>query len=255
MRAGSRFLDATPASVELIRRCTGEINPGPDHQQWYDKYAKAHTARLALDLDIVGALIAPGSAILEVGAIPLVLTCALVDRGYAVTGVDVHPDRFAAAVTALQVQVAACDVETDPLPFPDGAFDCVLFNEVLEHLRINPIHALREVRRVLRPGGTLLLSTPNLRSLNGVWNLLVHGRSYALADNIYDEFMTLERLGHMGHIREYAPGDVKVLLAKIGFRVDELIYRQRQRDRFAEAICRAQPGLRRFVSYVARVEG
>jgi SAM-dependent methyltransferase len=47
-----------------------------------------------------------------------------------------------------------------PLPFPDGLFDCVLLLDVLEHL-VDRDRVLEEVRRVLRPGGTLLLSVPN----------------------------------------------------------------------------------------------
>jgi SAM-dependent methyltransferase len=47
------------------------------------------------------------------------------------------------------------------LPVADGAADVVIMSELIEHL-VDPDGALEEVRRVLRPGGTLLLSTPNL---------------------------------------------------------------------------------------------
>ncbi|HWX18421.1 MAG TPA: class I SAM-dependent methyltransferase [Candidatus Binatia bacterium] len=45
------------------------------------------------------------------------------------------------------------------LPFPDGSFDTVVSTEVLEHLP-DPLRALREMQRTLRPGGHLILSTP-----------------------------------------------------------------------------------------------
>ncbi|MEJ8669191.1 class I SAM-dependent methyltransferase [Streptomyces sp. MS1.AVA.1] len=47
------------------------------------------------------------------------------------------------------------------LPFRTGSADAVLFSEVIEHL-VDPDAALDEIRRVLRPGGHLMLSTPNL---------------------------------------------------------------------------------------------
>jgi SAM-dependent methyltransferase len=46
------------------------------------------------------------------------------------------------------------------LPYPDGAFDKVVLSEVLEHL-IDDFAALREVRRVVRPGGTIAITVPN----------------------------------------------------------------------------------------------
>ena len=57
------------------------------------------------------------------------------------------------------------DLEPDaPLPFEDGDFDLVLLAETLEHVRDVQL-LLSEVRRVLRPGGTLALTTPATRPL------------------------------------------------------------------------------------------
>jgi SAM-dependent methyltransferase len=50
--------------------------------------------------------------------------------------------------------------DASKLPFADGSFDIVISDNVLEHLR-EPIHAIREVHRVLRPGGLFLAKTPN----------------------------------------------------------------------------------------------
>lgn len=55
------------------------------------------------------------------------------------------------------------DLSRDSIPLPDERVDLVLALEVIEHL-VNPDHMLREARRVLRSGGSLVISTPNLAS-------------------------------------------------------------------------------------------
>jgi hypothetical protein len=55
----------------------------------------------------------------------------------------------------------------------------------------------------------------------------------------------------MGHVREYAPGDVQPLLGRVGFDVKQLLFRNREGKAVSEAICRVRPELRRYVSYVA----
>lgn len=60
------------------------------------------------------------------------------------------------------------DIQADGcyLPFADESFDCVICAELLEHIR-NPIDVLKEVYRVLRPGGTLLLTVPFMFPVHG----------------------------------------------------------------------------------------
>ena len=238
--------------MELVRTCAGAISPDSDLERWYRKFSTGQATRLAVDLDIIDTFVERSAAILEVGAVPLILTLALARQKFSVAAVDIEPFRFEQAISEHGLNVVACNIETEALPFEDSSFDALILNEVMEHLRINPVFTLREARRVLRLGGTLLMSTPNLRSLNGIWNLAVHGRSYALADNVYDEYQKLERIGHVGHVREYAPGDIQALLARLGFVVEVLVYRGKQRARLAETFCRLMPQFRRSVSYIAR---
>lgn len=64
------------------------------------------------------------------------------------------------------------NIEQDTFPYPDNFFDVVLFCEVIEHLLIDPIHAIREIKRVLKENGILILSTPNVARLENVARLL-----------------------------------------------------------------------------------
>jgi SAM-dependent methyltransferase len=181
--------------------------------------------RLAADLDIVERCLEPGARILEYGAVPLLMTAALAALDYEVSALDVAPERFAGSVDALGLDVARCDVETEVVPFSAESFDAVLFNELFEHLRINPAFTLREAQRVLRPGGSLLLSTPNLRSFRGLKNLLLHNQGHAVSGGVYRQYEKLETLGHMGHVREYTTREVAEFLGQVGFEVERVIFR------------------------------
>lgn len=248
-----RFVDPSPESLALINRSAGDIRPDTlDH--WYAGYVRSNRSRLAVDVDIAKARLEPGARVLELGAVPLLLMLALAREGFDMVGADLDPSRFQNAIAEHGLNVVACNIETDRLPFADASFDALTLNEVLEHLRINPVHCLREAHRVLKPGGKLLLETPNLRSLVGIWNLVVHGRSYAIAKSVYDEYRKLEAIGHTGHIREYATGDVEDLLQRVGFSVDDRVFRLRQYGRLPELACRLVPPLRRSVSYIATAQ-
>ena len=181
---------------------------------------------------------------MEVGSTPPLLTTAMVDAGYVVTGVDLKPSRFAETIADVGLDIRECDVEKQPLPFGDDTFDLAVFNEILEHLRINPPFTLREVIRVLAPGGVLLLSTPNLRSLLGLFNYLVRGRAYSCRGDIFREYEKLRTVGHMGHVREYTAVEVREFLLRVGFNVEEIIFRgdyERTFDRAAKSDPRFRP--------------
>jgi SAM-dependent methyltransferase len=92
----------------------------------------------------------------------------------------------------------------------DGAaFDVVVFSEVVEHLSADPSRALHEINLSLRPGGHLLLTTVNVGSDLGLYNL-GHGEApYAMA-NLFGKHQDR-------HQREYAPKELQRLVAAHGF--------------------------------------
>ncbi|MFJ9667498.1 class I SAM-dependent methyltransferase [Streptomyces sp. NPDC101219] len=87
-------------------------------------------------------------------------TAAPLLRGHRIVGVDWSQDALSRARTRLAYAVRG-ELTGGGLPFAAASADAVLFSEVLEHL-VDPDAALDEIRRVLRPGGHLMLSTPNL---------------------------------------------------------------------------------------------
>jgi len=100
-------------------------------------------------------LLRPGMRVVDVGCGPGTITTGLATiagRGNVV-GVDREPDQFPVGST---VEFVAGDAYA--LPVADGSVDVVFAHALLEHLR-RPVEALVEFRRVLRPGGTLAVST------------------------------------------------------------------------------------------------
>ena len=196
---------------------------------WAENYGLIHRHRLAEDLAMVSGIASPGESILEYGSSPPFLTAALVEMGYRVTGLDIDPTRFAPTIRDLDLDIRKSNFEIETLPFEDEVFDVVLFNEVFEHLRIDLIFTMSEAHRVLKKGGALLLSTPNMRSLRGLWMLLRHHTSCHIGHDLFAEYDKLRRYGHMGHVREYTAREVTRFVMRIGFSINRIIYRSRSK--------------------------
>lgn len=74
---------------------------------------------------------------------------------------DFHVENFGIA----GIPLAKVNIDKAPLPYPDASFDVVTCSEVVEHVE-NPRRLIREAWRVLKPGGVLVMTTPNV--LNAV---------------------------------------------------------------------------------------
>ena len=110
----------------------------------------------------------PVGRVLDVGSGPGVFTKALLERGGDCWVVDLSPqmilvsrDQWVGSPEARRVHYGIADIES--LPFDDGAFDTALCIGVLQYLAA-PEVALRELSRVTRPGGQVVISFPNRRS-------------------------------------------------------------------------------------------
>jgi SAM-dependent methyltransferase len=162
---------------------------------------------------------------LELGANPYFITWLLHDF----TALDVSSaNYFGASGAGSQVLVyqgrdgtphertidfALFNMEEETFPYADDSFDLVLFCEIIEHLVVDPLHPLREIHRVLKPGGTLILTTPNVARLDNLLTLL-EGR------NINGPYSGFGRYGR--HNREYTQDEVRRLLAFAGFDVQDI---------------------------------
>lgn len=198
----------------VVKSQTGRV------REWHGDDLLNHQPRYLADLRLIESL-TPAGTVLEVGSAPCHMTALLSLAGFSVVGVDVDPGRIAELIQQLGLDVRRCDIEREQLPFADGSFGCVMLCETFEHLRIDPAFVLSEINRVLAPGATLVLTTPNVYSLPSLARFLL-GRS--IADPV-TEFGKLRRLGHMGHVREYSAGEVRRFLEASGLAVESVDYR------------------------------
>lgn len=99
---------------------------------------------------------------LDIGTGNGIYAATLKRIGWDVTGVEFDPEAARNTAERHGLRVLACTLEE--ARFDDGTFDFVSMFHVIEHL-YNPVATLREVRRVMKPGGQLMLRTPNFDSL------------------------------------------------------------------------------------------
>ncbi|MDQ2864839.1 MAG: class I SAM-dependent methyltransferase [Candidatus Eremiobacteraeota bacterium] len=126
-------------------------------------------------------------------------------RGAAtLCGVDISEYWFEEATrTVPGARIQLANVE-DRLPFEPQSFDTIFFCDVIEHLR-RPVDALGELRRVLRPNGRVLITTPNA---NSIVRRATGKDWFGLADPTHILFYTSFTLAH--------------LLGKTGFKIEKI---------------------------------
>ena len=96
------------------------------------------------------------------------------------------------------------------LPFRDCVFDCVISSQVIEHIPFDEV-IFREISRVLRPGGTLVIGTPDYATLG--WNLIEPLYGFLMPGGYRDE-----------HVTHYTRQSLIALLARHGFAHEETAY-------------------------------
>ncbi len=107
-----------------------------------------------------------GPDVLDIGCSQGIASILLAREGHRVVGIDREHEAIRAARDRLDEEEAEVRERVDfrvgegrAVGFPDRSFDAVLLGEVLEH-QLDPWKLLKEARRVLRPGGRIVLTTP-----------------------------------------------------------------------------------------------
>ena len=185
-------------------------------------YVNTHITRLAKTL----AITPPGAAdkaVLEMGSY-LQITPALKTRlGYGevrgcyygeLGSVDRKSVRSEDGET-FECDVDLFDAEKDRFPYADEAFDTVLCCELIEHLPTDPMHMMSEINRILKPGGHLVLTTPNIVSMRAISAIL-----QGYHPGFFPAYIRPAEPGaevEARHAREYAPREITYLFRDAGF--------------------------------------
>jgi methionine biosynthesis protein MetW len=114
------------------------------------------------------------------------------------------------------------DIDEEKFPFESDSFDLVYCGEIIEHL-FNPDHLLDEVRRVLKPGGKIIITTPNLAGWPNRLSLLLGYQPFATSVSPEHEgagkLMLKGNEGQWGHIRVFTLRALKELIKIHSFRI------------------------------------
>jgi 2-polyprenyl-3-methyl-5-hydroxy-6-metoxy-1,4-benzoquinol methylase len=122
-----------------------------EYRLWAHKKTHARVRKILSGL--------PRGRLLDIAAGEGALSAAAADMGFQVSACDLQPEKFKAP----GIDCTMCNLD-EKVPFDDASFDCAVCIEAIEHLR-DRYAFLAECARIIRPGGTLVLTTPNVLNL------------------------------------------------------------------------------------------
>ena len=185
-------------------------------------YVNDHLTRLTRTL----AITPPGTVhdrILEMGAYLQITPALKTKLGYGeVRGCYFGPAGTTnhRSVTSMDGESFSCDVdlfdaERDRFPYADGYFSTVICGELIEHLAGDPMHLMSEINRILKPGGHVVLTTPNICSLRALAAIL-----QGYHPGFFQAYIKPNEPGEevdARHNREYTPQEIHILFMDAGF--------------------------------------
>ncbi len=171
-----------------------------------NSYLSIHQDRFKYILKEIQSLSLPSTAkLLDIGCFPTHLFDILAAT-YQTYGVSSPHEPIK------RKNILIADIEKDKVNFSARSFDLIICTEVLEHL-VNPKNLFQEAKRLLRPGGYFLITTPNSTRLQNIVKLLFNKNIYFHLDQLLET--NLKTINHR-HNREYTQSELEHLVNTFG---------------------------------------
>ena len=212
----------TPENYDEYSELIEDITENTEFYKTYLLYN--NYKRVYQDYQFIKNYISVDSQILDIGAIPPLLESMIIKGQYrSLTVLDPNAVHFSSYFNKHKIHYVNGNIFSISSKDITNKYDFVIFAEVLEHLSGNLIDILKKLNNYVAEGGYLYITTPNLKSISGLYGLCM--RSSGLAskyrDTVLAQHKRYEDNGYFGHLREYTPKEVIDLLSNFGFELVE----------------------------------
>jgi SAM-dependent methyltransferase len=159
-------------------------------------------------LNLVKKYIPKGYTIIDIGAGAGAFSQRLADNGYIVTGTDISADEW----TLTTIPFIQLDINKGIRQSISQEFDAICCLEVIEHVE-NPWALMRDINAIVKPGGIIVISTPNITSFLSRLHFLIRGKFH----NFSDESLVY------GHISPISAFHLSNIANNIGWEMMEIL--------------------------------
>jgi SAM-dependent methyltransferase len=213
--AGEAAVRADPGGEQaILERMLSWRSGTEEADRFVAQYVRKNLRRFARTLAAIPRAPRPDSRLLDIGGLLNLVPCYQDLLGYSAVTMSTRDEDSPFVPDRGGVDVVRFDAEFDRYPFPDESFDTVVSLEVIEHLTMDPMRMMAEINRVCRPGGSLVMTTPNVVAWKALARV-VQGK-HPSGWSYYSGYHSSR------HNREYTPAEMAAMVEDAGFDVAEL---------------------------------
>lgn len=190
-----------------------------------DEYFQGSSYRFAMLISKLTEHAPAGAKVIDAGAGHGVLALALKGAGFDAYASDIH--KGLAVFDAENIPYHQWHLEAENAPFADDSFDAVILSQTIEHFTFSPLHPLKEIVRIVRPGGVIIVDAPNISCFRNI-SRLIRGKSLhwdfqkhylEQAPEVVDGVPYYDRHNH-----EYSREDLQAIGNFFGLTTEEIKY-------------------------------